>query len=152
MVIVGWSTPALAQTEGGGLSPSRLKLPSGPGSLEGVGEDASINFNMGVVSYGVPFSVPSGYNGFSPSLRLSYSSTGGQSAVGMGWSLGGVDSIERMTSRGVPDYDNADLFAHEGSELVRLPGSNTYRARFEGGFVRYTWLGADGASGNGREG
>ncbi|MCB9661371.1 MAG: VCBS repeat-containing protein [Sandaracinaceae bacterium] len=143
---------AQAQDEGGGLSPSRLKLPSGPGSLEGVGEDASINFNMGVVSYGVPFSVPGGYNGFAPSLRLSYASTGGQSSVGLGWSLGGVDSIERMTSRGVPDYDAADLFAHEGTELVRLPGSSTYRARFEGGFVRYTWLGADGAMGNGREG
>ena len=147
-----FSRTAEAQDEGGGLSPSRLKLPSGPGSLEGVGEDASINFNMGVVSYGVPLNVPGGYNGFSPSLRLGYSSTGGQSVAGMGWTLSGVDCIERMTSRGVPDYDAADLFAHEGTELVRLPGSTTYRARFEGGFVRYNWFGANGANGDGTQG
>src|SRR5690606_32484679 len=90
-----------------------------------------------------------GYQGFSPSLGLSYNSAGGASVAGVGWELG-VPSIERTTVRGLPEYDGNDTFAAGGggAELVRTPGTRTYRARFEGGFVRYSWL----AVGDGSEG
>src|SRR5690606_18011289 len=74
--------------EAAGVSATRLKLPSGPGSLEGVGENAEANLNMGLVTYGVPFSLPAGYQGFSPSLGLSYNSAGGASVTGIGWEVG----------------------------------------------------------------
>ncbi|MEK7704451.1 MAG: SpvB/TcaC N-terminal domain-containing protein, partial [Myxococcota bacterium] len=138
-----------AAADKNGLDPSKIKLPKGPGSLEGVGENAEPNINRGTVSYGVPIELPQGYQGFSPSLRLAYSSSGGASEVGIGWSLG-LPSIERMTLRGLPRYDDADTFvANSGDELVRLAGQNVYRARFEGRFVRYRWI---DAGGQGRDG
>ncbi|MBT9560041.1 MAG: VCBS repeat-containing protein, partial [Myxococcales bacterium] len=113
-------------------------------SLEGVGENVDVNFQMGQMSFGIPIAVPSGHAGLSPSLRLSYSSGGGQGPVGLGWSLG-VGSIERATAKGLPRYTTDDEIAADGgTELVRVAGSGagplTYRARFEGGFVRYTWM------------
>jgi RHS repeat-associated protein len=149
-LVLIWEGPSHAQDSAGGLSPTRLKLPTGPGSLEGVGENAEANWNMGLVTYGVPISVPSGYGGLAPSFNLSYSSSGGPSVVGMGWSMP-TSFIARHTARGLPEYDTGDTFAMNGSdELVRLPGAgNVYRARFEGGFARYTWV--DG-SGQGRFG
>lgn len=141
LLLMAASGPAQAEQDKSGISPSRLKLPKGPGSIEGIGENAEPNINMGLVGYSVPFGLPAGYNGFSPSLGLSYSSGGGSSVVGLGWSLNGVSMISRMTSRGLPDYDRDDLFeAGGGEELVRVDDrANTYRARYEGGFVRYTW-------------
>jgi RHS repeat-associated protein len=126
-----------------GVSPSRLHLPKGPGSLEGIGENVQPNLSMGLLTYAVPIAMPAGYDGMTPSLNLTYSSGAGNSEVGLGWSLP-VPSIERMTSRGLPKYSPDDLFAANGSEeLVRLPGSDTYRARYEGGFVRYSWIDPD---------
>ena len=148
-LLAAMTAPGSASAEAApGLSPSRLKLPSGPGSLEGLGENAEANVNMGLVTYPVPFSLPGGYQGFTPSLGLTYSSAGGAGVAGLGWALG-VPGIERMTARGLPEYDGDDTFATGGGgELVRIRGTRTYRERFEGGFTRYTWL----AAGDGRDG
>lgn len=137
---------ALAQT---GVSDDRVSLPAGPGSLEGVGENVSVDLNMGLMGYGVPIEVPRGFAGITPELRLSYSSGAGNSVVGVGWRLS-QPHIERATVRGLPEYTAADRFTVDGgAELVRLPGEGAvYRARREGGFVRYRWLEA----GDGREG
>ena len=138
---------ALAQT---GVSDDRVSLPEGPGSLEGVGENVDINPNMGSMSWNIPIEVPAGFPGVAPSLALSYSSSGGGGVVGMGWSMS-TPSIERMTYRGLPDYDRDDDFAYMGGQqLVRIPDTEppVYRLRYEGEFVRLTWLEA----GEGREG
>ena len=131
----------LAQAEDkNGVSPSRLKLPKGPGSLEGVGENIELNLNMGLMSYGVPMKLPQGYEKATPSLRLSYQSGGGNTVVGLGWNLG-APSIERMTSKGLPQYTADDLMT-AGEELVKVSegdGQTVYRARIEGQFIRYTW-------------
>jgi RHS repeat-associated protein len=145
------ANPAARAEDKSGVSPSRLKLPKGPGSLEGVGENVSPELSMGLMSYGIPLELPAGRNGMGPSLRLSYSSGGGDSVVGFGWSLS-VPSIERMTSKGLPHYTRDDLVAAGGGdELVVVqsaPDRVIYRARYEGGFVRYTWtVGSDGADG-----
>ena len=131
-----------------GVSDDRVKLPEGPGSLEGIGENADVDEKMGQASWSIPIDVPRGYAGVTPELALTYSSGGGGSVTGMGWLLD-LPFIERRTVRGLPKYDGADQFAVSGSlELVRLPGSSTFRARFEGGFVRYTWESeGDGAEG-----
>jgi len=44
-----------------GVSPSRLKLPKGPGSLEGTGENAEPNLSQGLATWGYPIAVPAGY-------------------------------------------------------------------------------------------
>ena len=121
-----------------GVSPSRIKLPKGPGSLEGVGENIQLNYNMGLASYGVGISLPPGRPGATPSLGLKYTSGSGNSAVGLGWSFG-VSSIQRMTVKGLPVYDETDQFS-AGGELVAVedkpaangrPASRIYRARYE---------------------
>ena len=128
-----------------GIGPSKVSLPDGPGSLGGVGENADIDLNMGVMGYGVPIGVPAGRSGgMTPSLRLAYSSGGGSSMVGMGWSLG-LPAIERMTNQGLPTYNMSDRFA-AGGELVKIPGTFTYRNRYEGSFERHTWVNPQGGT------
>jgi RHS repeat-associated protein len=145
--LLGVAAPALVRADDkSGVAPGKIKLPQGPGSLEGIGENAEPNLSMGLLQYGVPITLPQGYAGLTPGLRLAYSSGGGASVAGIGWSLE-VASVERMTSRGLPRYGATDAFvANGGEELVNLPGTTTYRARYEGGFIRYTWVnpGAEG--------
>jgi hypothetical protein len=140
-VLLQLAFPVLAQT---GVGDDRVSLPDGPGSRDGLGDNASVNPNMGQMSTSVDIEVPGGFAGVTPSVALSYSSGAGNSVVGLGWSMG-VPFIERMTSRGYPEYTDSDRFVANGSEqLVRVsaPGAEpaVYRARFEGGFVRYTWF------------
>src|SRR5690606_35402528 len=139
-LVLGAGTAA-AQT---GVSDDRVSLPDGPGSIEGIGDNVSVDGNMGAMSYAVPIELPAGYPGMTPELSLAYSSSAGNGLVGVGWSMH-VPSIERLTLRGLPRYVADDEFAADGSEqLVRVSqcGSDAvYRARFVRSFVRYTWRG-----------
>lgn len=131
---------ALGGEDKSGVSPAKLSLPKGPGSLGGVGENVESNFNMGLMTYRVPIQVPQGYEGLTPEVGLTYSSGGGNSDAGLGWSLN-LSTIERMTVLGLPRYTPDDTFAANGSdELVRTSDNGEYRARFERGFVRYRWV------------
>lgn len=141
-------TPDLARAaDKSGVTPDRLHLPQGPGSLEGVGENVEPNLNMGLLTYRVPIELPPGYPGLTPELALTYNSGAGNSELGIGWSLS-LPTIERMTSRGLPRFSADDVFAANGSdELVRVD-DRTYRARYEKAFVRYTWYdGEEGTEG-----
>ena len=112
-----FSTQVWAQT---GVDDDRVSLPEGPGSLEGVGENIEIDPNMGSMSYAVSINTPGGVNGLSPALGLNYSSAGSSSVVGVGWSLPTM-SIERMTMRETPEYNDEDYFAvNGGDELVLI--------------------------------
>jgi YD repeat-containing protein len=122
-----------------GVSTNRLKLPKGPGSLEGVGENIDLDINMGLSKYAVPIALPEGYRGTTPKLAFNYNSGLGSSVLGLGWSLP-ITSIDRMTARGLPRYTAQDLFAASGEELVAVGGY--YRARFEKSFVRYSFNGS----------
>lgn len=149
LLVLGVANTALAQN---GASDDRVNLPDGPGSRDGVGDNATFDENMGLMGYGLPFEVPRGFAATTPQLGLSYSSGGGASVVGIGWSFA-VPSIERFTAKGLPDYDVDDVFSSgPAQELVRVTSSSSslffYRARFEGGFVRYAWHdAADGKDG-----
>lgn len=130
------------------VGPSSLKLPKGPGSLEGVGEDAELNLSMGLMSWGVTLELPQGHEGVTPSLRLGYSSGGGNSVVGIGWSVG-APSVSRMTNFGLPHYTVDDRFTGVGGELVHVGqdtnGDRVYRSRYESSFARHTWVDPTGA-------
>ncbi|MEY4580155.1 MAG: hypothetical protein RL701_4858, partial [Pseudomonadota bacterium] len=124
-----------------GVGDERVSLPDGPGSIGGIGENASIGGNMGAMRLQSRFRVPGGFQGLTPDLTVDYSSANGASVVGIGWSFE-TPTIERMTVRGLPRYTAEDDFAANGSEeLVRVSGGDdaVYRARYEGSFVRYTW-------------
>jgi RHS repeat-associated protein len=138
------ATPLLialpARADKSGVTPQKVSLPGGAGTLEGVGENVEPNLNMGLMTYRVPVAVPKGYAGVTPELSLVYNSGAGNSEVGLGWSLS-VPSIERMTSRGLPRYTVDDTFVADGSDELTSVGGGVYRARFERGFVRYRWRG-----------
>lgn len=122
-----------------GVSPNVLILPQGPGSLGGIGENVRTNLNMGLMSYPIAVELPAGRNSFTPSVQISYSSSAGSGVMGIGWGLNVGGSVERLTVRGLPTYTSQDMFFSGNGELVKVPSTPFYRARYEGGFVRYRW-------------
>lgn len=144
LVVLGLSVSAslVFANPAAGVSDERVVLPAAPGSIDGVGENATVEGNQGAMRYSVAVDVPPGFPGATPSLSLSYSSSSGAGPLGIGWSMP-TFSIERMTSKGLQKYDLTDRFVVDGSEeLVRISESGAdavYRSRFEGGFAKWTW-------------
>jgi RHS repeat-associated protein len=129
---------ALAEDRSG-VRPEVLSLPSGPGSIEGLGSSFDPNPNTGSAGYQVAIDVPPGVGGFVPDIALRYSSGAGNGELGIGWTLG-MPSVERSTEHGLPRYDDRDVLVLRGmgggsEELVKLT-DGSYRFRVEGAFVR----------------
>ncbi len=143
------------------VTPQQISLPKGEGSIEGMGESFTPNLSSGTGTFRVPIALPKGRAGVQPSLALSYATSGGDGVAGIGWSLA-VPFISRQTDKGLPRYvDQAtwhreeDIFMYNGGqELVpidsalgtsregapvpeELSGWQQYRARVEGGFMRF---------------
>src|SRR5688500_6485126 len=104
LLVVAVLLPALSARAQTGVADDRVSLPDGPGSLRGVGESAAVNANPGLLNYDIALELPPGFPVMTPALSLSYSSGAGSSVLGIGWSLP-EPSIERMTRRGLPEYD-----------------------------------------------
>ncbi|MFH0903222.1 MAG: SpvB/TcaC N-terminal domain-containing protein, partial [Pseudomonadota bacterium] len=80
-------TSAQAQVEPAkSFSPTTLKLPDGPGSVQGLADSVSVGMFSGQVEYSVPIAVPT-TGGMAPSLALDYSGALGNGPVGVGWTL-----------------------------------------------------------------
>ncbi|HEV8355409.1 MAG TPA: SpvB/TcaC N-terminal domain-containing protein, partial [Gemmatimonadales bacterium] len=154
------STPWLPAIDKNGVAPQAISLPSGPGSIQGLGESFQPQLNNGSGSTAVKLALPRGPGGITPDLSLTYNSGAGNSSLGLGWSLSGMLSVRRSTDRGVPYYvdgpdgldndfdgrvdnpEELDTFTGaSGEELVTLAGG-TFRAENEGAFLRYTRSGA----------
>ena len=146
------------------VTPQAISLPSAEGSIQGMGESFSPVLSSGTGTFSVPIALPPGRAGVQPSLGLSYSSSSGNGDVGIGWSIG-MPFISRQTDRGLPRYDDRAawhpeedrFFYNGGQELVpvdndaaaaldggTIPEELTlptpwqqYRARVEGGFMRF---------------
>src|SRR5437763_1184609 len=87
-----------------GTKPSVISLPSGPGSIEGLGKSFQPRLNSGSFSYDLPIVVPRGAAGFAPVIELVYDSGFGNSVVGQGWRISVGLEIERQTEKGFPRY------------------------------------------------
>jgi RHS repeat-associated protein len=143
------------------VTPQQIALPKGEGSIEGMGESFTPNLSSGTGTFSVPIAVPKGRAGVQPGLSLSYATSGGNGIVGFGWSMA-LPFISRQTDKGLPRYvDSAswttreDTFMYNGGqELVpvanaaatrideapvpaEFAGWQQYRARIEGGFMRF---------------
>ncbi|MCL4858094.1 MAG: hypothetical protein KJZ93_01755, partial [Caldilineaceae bacterium] len=130
--------PAAAHAQDkSGVKPQVISLPSGPGSLEGLGETFEPNLSTGTSSYPVKFTAAPGRVGFQPELSLGYDGGNANGPWGMGWKLS-VPSIQRRTEDGLPTYDDAqDTFLYSnGEKLVRLTGGD-YRFENESSFMRF---------------
>jgi RHS repeat-associated protein len=115
---VGGPSPGAATAE-------TVKLPSGPGSVRGLADDASVSGFTGQVQYAVPVEAPSGAGGMAPQLALAYDGEVGNGPLGIGWRLS-MPVIQRSLRRGVPAYDGSDELELLGSgmdgELVAVAG------------------------------
>ena len=126
-----------------------------------MGESFTPNLSAGTGTFSVPIALPPGRAGVQPSLALEYGTSGGNGPLGVGWSLA-APFIARQTDRGLPRYVDASAWQPEedrfiyngGQELVpvdsaaaaaidggtipaELAGWQQYRARVEGGFMRF---------------
>ncbi|MFL0799076.1 MAG: FG-GAP-like repeat-containing protein [Agarilytica sp.] len=110
----------------------------------------------GSALYGIPIAVSEGIAGMQPSISLSYSSSAGNSHVGMGWGLGGLSNIQRCGMNydnggklDEVDFDANDRFCLDGQPLVAISGAygedqTEYRTRSE----TYLKIKSYGQSGN----
>src|SRR5690242_2136229 len=108
-----------ASPDKSGVKPSVISLPTGAGSIEGLGESFEPQLNTGGTSYGITLAVVPGRATLTPSLRLGYDSYGGNGLAGIGWTMD-LPSIKRQTDKGFPEYDNGDTYVFGGEELVPL--------------------------------
>lgn len=138
-LILGIGTPSAAHADGGnnqsGVAPQIISLPSGPGSLEGLGPSFEPQLATGTASYALPLEVPPGTGRLAPELNLVYDGGNPNGPFGLGWSLS-LPTVERHTDEGLPTYDDAiDRFILGGEKLTPL-GDGTYRHENEGAFMR----------------
>ncbi len=70
---------------------------------------ADVNPFTGTEVISVPLPLTPGRFGFGPSLSLQYSSSARNSAYGVGWSLGGLPTID-LSLKQSPKYDGEDNF------------------------------------------
>ncbi len=137
-----FTAPALADEPDGksGVTPNTIKLPDGPGTLEGIGQSFEPDLNSGSAVFNVPMEIPPGRAGHQPTLNLAYNSGWGQSEVGLGWRIS-VPCLQRQTDKGLPTYTDADtlIYTEGGQELVALD-DGTLRFKIAGGFTRFRWL------------
>ncbi len=126
----------------GGVSAKTLTLPSGPGSVQGLADAASVNVHSAQIGYSVPISLPQDGN-LSPSLALSYSGDLGNGSMGIGWAIA-RPSIKRSTREGVPTYTASDELILSGvaggGRLYRI-GNNEYRVEGAGNSIRVLKVG-----------
>lgn len=129
--------PCTARTEDkSGVKPQVISLPSGPGSIEGLGPSFEPQLNTGSASYSIKIVMPPGVVGHQPDLALQYNSGSGNGAFGLGWSLP-LQAISRKTDKGQPQYDDSDVFEFSnGEDLVPL-SDGTWRCENEAEFLRF---------------
>lgn len=126
-----------------GVKPNVISLPSGAGSIEGLGESFEPHLNSGGSTYGMPIALPPGRAGLAPSIRLDYNSNTGNGVCGIGWALESL-SIKRQTDKGFPEYNSGDTFVFQGEELVPLSGQGEdWRCENERGFQRLRRIDSD---------
>lgn len=107
--------------------------------------------DRGSASYSIPVEVPPGRVGIEPSLSIRYTSTTGNGALGIGWSIDGFSSIARCPRTYAQDGyarpvtgDAGDAFCLDGQRLVET-STNEYYTQVE----TFSKVVAIGATANG---
>jgi RHS repeat-associated protein len=118
-MLLALTTVQAAAPNKSGTGKASISLPSGPGSVEGMGGSFEPQLNSGTVTYAVTLPVPAGRAGLTPSISLSYEGGRGNGVCGFGWGVG-AGSIRRQSDKGYPRHDAADTFLLGGEELVPL--------------------------------
>src|SRR5947207_1941257 len=80
----------------------------------------SVDPQSGSASINVGIPITGGRNQFNPEISLSYSSSGRNSAFGIGWMLNGITSVSIDMRDGYPNYGNEPKYSFGGLELCPL--------------------------------
>jgi RHS repeat-associated protein len=138
--------PALSFAQGtpsSSLGPTVLTLPTGPGSVAGLADAASLDVFSAQIAYAVPLRVPS-QGGLAPALSLDYEGSLGNGPIGVGWALRGP-CVRRSLLKGVPTFSDTDELVLEGiaggGRLVPF-GQGEYRVEGQGHRTRVQKMGA----------
>ncbi|MFZ5895573.1 MAG: toxin TcdB middle/N-terminal domain-containing protein [Myxococcota bacterium] len=129
-----------ATSRAANVAPTRISLPQGPASIEGLGRSFAPSLASGTAAYRIDIAVPPAAGAFAPKLSLDYDGGSGVSELGLGFHWGGLPSIRVRTENGLPRFDQTDAFELVGlgipSELLLMP-DGYFRPQYEGGtFVR----------------
>jgi RHS repeat-associated protein len=105
-----------------------LNLPSGGGSVSGSGSSFSVDLNTGTLAAALNLGLPTGPNGLKPPISLQYSSSSGDGPFGIGWSLGTLMILRKITpSAAPPDPTATGTYSMTGvGDLVDM-GGGRYR-------------------------
>ncbi len=112
-------TPEMPETSA--YTPTSIKELKAADPLEGLTlmQPPTAN-NSGTANLSYPIEIPAGRQGMQPNLALTYSSSGGNGWLGVGWDIS-IPSITVETRWGVPRYDSdyeSEVYVYEGEQLV----------------------------------
>jgi RHS repeat-associated protein len=118
-----------------GFDAQTPSLPSGGGTISGLGGTFTPDLSTGGGSFAIPIDLPNGPGDIGPRLALSYQSGQGGGAFGLGFALP-LPRLLRSVAHRFPRYDDTDVLLLEGAgELVRT-GPGQYRPQVDGGAWR----------------
>ena len=153
-----------------GVSPNVISLPSGPGSIEGLGDSFEPQLNSGAARYQVAVEVPPGRGGFTPEIVLQYNSGSPNGSFGLGWQMS-IPFVQRQLEKGLPhytllpdgdgldndrdgvvdNYDEFDSIIYSNKEELVPVADHFWRLENESEFIRFRKV-SDGWSGTRRDG
>ena len=121
-------TPEMPETSA--YTPTSIKELKAADPLEGLTlmQPPTAN-NSGTANLSYPIEIPAGRQGMQPNLALTYSSSGGNGWLGVGWDIS-IPSITVETRWGVPRYDQnkeSEVYLYEGEQLVTKDGNGNFR-------------------------
>ena len=155
-LLLGVALAAGAVERKSGVAPNVISLPSGPGSIEGLGDAFEPNLNSGTASYRLAVELPPGRGGFTPELALEYNTGNPNGALGLGWQMN-IPFVQRQTEKGLPhytlwpdgdgldndkdgevdDYDEFDTVIYSSKEEIVPVADGYWRLENESEFVRF---------------
>lgn len=144
-------TPSTAHAQPPPLATQTISLPSGPGSIEGLGESFEPQLNTGSYVFRLPFKLPPVRGKAQPEVSMVYNSGNGNGPLGLGWNLR-VPAVQRQTDKGLPMYDATDRFITGDGEELAARTDGTFRRKVETDFTKWENLGVNGWRATKRDG
>ena len=121
-------TPEMPETSA--FTPTSIKELEAANPLEGLQLiQAPTANNNGTANLSYQLEIPAGRQGMQPNLALTYSSSGGNGWLGVGWDIS-VPSITVDTRWGVPRYESSwesEVYLYGGEQLVTIKPSGEVR-------------------------